>query len=170
MVNEQELKKNLGPVTNPFKKMVQDKDGDRVMNALDCRPNDPTKQGWTHTAASRVASGLGFKKTAEYLERRGAEKDELKEIRRQERFAQEKELARYSEQVKADRQRERIKTGNVGLVGTVNSLNRGMNYVSSALVGQAPKVKYRKTVRKKVVPSKNNPPNYSEKLNKMVGV
>ncbi len=67
-------------------KVARDSDGDGVMDMLDCKPNDKTKQGVIHSIGAGIARRFGNEEVAEKIEKRGAERDEeRKEFREAER-------------------------------------------------------------------------------------
>jgi len=89
--------------------LLKDNDKDGVMNMLDCKPNDPNKQGFIHNIGAKIAEKVGATETAERIRERGAQVDETREIAKEERYKQEKETAVYREKIRAEREREAIK-------------------------------------------------------------
>ena len=96
--------------TNP---LIKDSDGDGKINMLDCKPNDPNKQGWIHNVGAAIAEKVGAHDISARIKQRGAEvddqKQEIREAVRETRFRESKDTAIYTEKVKAESQRKAIK-------------------------------------------------------------
>ncbi|KKN27124.1 hypothetical protein LCGC14_0867740 [marine sediment metagenome] len=130
MANRNTIKKMIG---NPFSmKGLKDSDGDGVVNMLDCKPYDKNKQGIIHTIGSRVARGVGFKKTAQRIKEEGTASDIRKkkvlQVRRKAREEADIEIAQASEKARAERKIRYIKGG-----GFVGAFGRGVTETGKGL-------------------------------------
>ena len=83
------MKMVVGKGINPISK---DSDKDGLMDMLDCKPYDPTKQGVIHNIGAAVARKVGREKLADKIEARGKERDEARaEVKQAGREAFQKE-------------------------------------------------------------------------------
>lgn len=116
---------------------TKDSDKDGIINPIDCKPYDKSKQGIMHTIGAKTAELFGNKEKAEELMERGEIIDTAKREARmeaaRERAKKIKEAAIYREQVRGERRIKYIKEGgafgvvsrSIGSFGkTISNLNK----------------------------------------------
>jgi len=130
---------------------IRDNDRDGVVNIIDCKPNNPNKQGWIHKVGAKVARKFGRKGTAEKIEAAGERADVAKITRerereriagrvavatRTEREKQAIETAIYKEKRRGESQRSYIKGG-----GFMGQLGRGVSQLGITKKGKRKRYK-----------------------------
>jgi len=113
-MNDKTLRKMIGVQRNPFGRLVRDSDGDGVMNAVDCQPNNPKKQGWIHSLAASVSRKLGNEEGAQKWEQKGRiydkEKKEEKTAMNIQRYEKEDIAAEARAGAMEERRRQMVET------------------------------------------------------------
>lgn len=91
---------------------MRDSDGDKVVNILDCQPNNKHKQGFIHDIGAKLARKAGKEELAEKIEERGERSDERRAERREERQETRKiaREARVTETRRFSTEKEKIRT------------------------------------------------------------
>ena len=117
-MNQKTFKYIVG--NNSIVNAAKDSDKDGVANIIDCKPNDPNKQGWIHSVGAKLAEKVGATRTAERIRERGEQVDLDREVAREDkrqtemevniaRREQEKKTAIYREAARGEAERKAIK-------------------------------------------------------------